>query len=61
MRESNSLICRKAVLLELKEAFSGILHNYRYLNKLVKHGETVIGPSEWLLDNIYLIEKEYKT
>ncbi|MGL5352210.1 MAG: GH36-type glycosyl hydrolase domain-containing protein, partial [Clostridium sp.] len=40
---------------------SGILHNYRYLNKLVKHGETVIGPSEWLLDNIYLIEKEYKT
>ncbi|MGL5087252.1 MAG: GH36-type glycosyl hydrolase domain-containing protein, partial [Clostridium sp.] len=61
MRENNSLICRKAVLLELKEAFSGILHNYRYLNKLVKHGETVIGPSQWLLDNIYLIEKEYKT
>ena len=61
MKESNSLICRKAVLFELKEAFSGILHNYKYLNKLVKQGETVESASEWLLDNIYLIEKEYKT
>ena len=60
MRENNSLICRKAVLLELKEAFSGILHNYRYLNKLAKRGDEIVGAGEWLLDNIYLIEKEYK-
>ena len=60
MRDNNSLICRKAVLLELKEAFSGILHNYKYLNKLSKSGEEIIGAGDWLLDNIYLIEKEYK-
>ena len=60
MNENNSLICRKAVLLELKEAFSGILHNHKYLNKLAKQGEEIACASEWLLDNIYLIEKEYK-
>lgn len=60
MRENNSLICRKAVLLELKEAFNGILHNHRYLNRVVKNGDEIVGAGEWLLDNIYLIEKEYK-
>ncbi|MDU2680407.1 MULTISPECIES: GH36-type glycosyl hydrolase domain-containing protein [Clostridium] len=52
---------RRTVLTELNEAFKGIVHNHRYLNKLVKHGEDVISSAEWLLDNIYLIEKEYKT
>ena len=52
---------RKTVLMELNEAFKGILHNHKYLNKLVKQGEEVIQSAEWLLDNIYLIEKEFKT
>ena len=52
---------RKTVLLELNNAFKGILHNHKYLNKLVKQGEDVIPSAEWVLDNIYLIEKEYKT
>ena len=52
---------RRTVLIELNEAFKGILHNHKYLNKLVKQGEEVIPSAEWLLDNIYLIEKEYKT
>ncbi|WP_291706601.1 glucoamylase family protein [Clostridium sp.] len=52
---------RKTVLMELNDAFKGILHNHRYLNKLVKQGEDAIPSAEWLLDNIYLIEKEYKT
>jgi len=52
---------RKAVLMELNDAFKGILYNYKYLNKLVKQGEEVIPSAEWLLDNIYLIEKEFKT
>jgi cyclic beta-1,2-glucan synthetase len=51
---------RKTVLMELNEAFKGIIHNHKYLNKLAKHGEDVISSAEWLLDNIYLIEKEYK-
>ena len=52
---------RKTVLMELNEAFKGILHNHKYLNRLVKQGEEVIPSAEWLLDNIYLIEKEFKT
>lgn len=52
---------RKTVLIELNDAFKGILHNHKYLNKLVKRGEDIIPSAEWLLDNIYLIEKEFKT
>ena len=52
---------RKNVLIELNEAFKGILHNHKYLNKISKQGEEIIPSAEWLLDNIYLIEKEYKT
>lgn len=52
---------RKTVLMELNEAFKGILHNHKYLNKLMRQGEEVIPSAEWILDNIYLIEKEFKT
>lgn len=52
---------RRSVLMELNEAFKGIVHNHKYLNKLVKQGEEVIPSAEWILDNIYLIEKEFKT
>lgn len=52
---------RRTILIELNEAFKGVVNNHKYLNKLIKHGEDVISSAEWLLDNIYLIEKEYKT
>lgn len=52
---------RRTVLIELNEAFKGVIHNHKYLNKLNKQGDEVISSAEWLLDNIYLIEKEYKT
>ncbi|WP_300383855.1 glucoamylase family protein [Clostridium sp.] len=52
---------RKNVIDELKEAFKGILHNHKYLDKVNKQGEELISSAEWILDNIYLIEKEYKT
>ena len=52
---------RENVLIELNNVFEGIIHNYKYLNKLSKHGEEILPSAEWLLDNIYLIEKEYKT
>ncbi|WP_418223252.1 GH36-type glycosyl hydrolase domain-containing protein [Clostridium isatidis] len=52
---------RKNVLKEINYAFKGIVHNYKYLSKLHKQGEEIIPSAEWILDNIYLIEKEYKT
>ncbi|AGF59194.1 cellobiose phosphorylase [Clostridium saccharoperbutylacetonicum] len=60
MKMNNSYGVRKNVLRELAEGFSCIHENFRYFSKLSKNGYKVLGASEWLLDNIYLIEKEYK-
>ena len=51
---------RKHVLNELKIGFTEIKENYKYIKDLERHKEEIIGSGEWLLDNIYLIEKEYK-
>ena len=53
--------CRKHVLQELKTSFKQIKKNYKYIKKLDSIGEEIINSGEWLLDNIYLIEKEYKS
>ena len=60
MKINHSYGVRKNVLKELAEGFSCIHENFRYFSKLSKNGYKVLGASEWLLDNIYLIEKEYK-
>ncbi|MVX62899.1 glycosyl transferase [Clostridium chromiireducens] len=60
MKGNNSYGVRKNVLKELAEGFSCIHDNFKYFSKLSKDGYKVLGASEWLLDNIYLIEKEYK-
>ncbi|WP_160683724.1 glucoamylase family protein [Clostridium sp. C2-6-12] len=60
MEKNNSYGVRRNVLRELSDAFSSIHDNYKYFSKLSKEGCKVLGASEWLLDNIYLIEKEYK-
>ena len=52
--------CRKHVLNELKLGFTQIKENYKYIKDLARDKEEIIGSGEWLLDNIYLIEKEYK-
>ncbi|MGL4109679.1 GH36-type glycosyl hydrolase domain-containing protein [Clostridium sp. LP20] len=57
-KEGNN--CRKHVLQELKFGFRRIKDNYKYIRSIAKQGEEVLGSGEWLLDNIYLIEKEYK-
>ena len=53
-------VCRKNLLHELNLAFKEIKRNYKYIKSLSKAGEEILGSGEWLLDNIYLIEKEYK-
>ncbi len=60
MKNNNSYGVRKNVLKELADGFSCIHENFKYFNKLSKSGYKVLGACEWLLDNIYLIEKEYK-
>ena len=51
----------REVLSELNNGFSKIKNNYKYIKSLSKQGEEVLSSGEWLLDNIYLIEKEYKS
>lgn len=60
MEKNNSLSCRRNVLNELKLSFMKIKDTYKYIKVLSKENEEIIGSGEWLLDNIYLIEKEYK-
>ncbi|MBW6410680.1 GH36-type glycosyl hydrolase domain-containing protein [Clostridium weizhouense] len=60
MRKNNSYGLRRNVLRELNQGFSCIHENFKYFRKLTKENTKVIGAAEWLLDNIYLIEKEYK-
>lgn len=60
MKKTDVYKSRNYVLKELKESFYKINRNYRYIKKLSVDGEEIIGSGEWLLDNIYLIEKEYK-
>jgi cellobiose phosphorylase len=60
LKKNNSYGVRRNVLRELSEGFFGIWENFKYFNRLSKEGYKVLGASEWLLDNIYLIEKEYK-
>jgi len=57
--EKETDLCRKHVFQELKISFKQIKDNYKYIKKLDSIGEEVINSGEWLLDNIYLIEKEY--
>lgn len=60
MVTGSSLESKKIILQELKHAFKGILNNHKFINNEVKRGEDILSSGEWLLDNIYLIEKEYK-
>ena len=60
MDKNDSLNGRKNVLNELKLSFMNIKDTHDYLKMLSKEGEEIISAGNWLLDNIYLIEKEYR-
>lgn len=60
MKKNNSYGLRRNILRELNQGFSCIHENFKYFKKLSKGRNKVLGAAEWLLDNIYLIEKEYK-
>ncbi|MBY6971090.1 hypothetical protein, partial [Clostridium botulinum] len=60
MKKNNSYGLRRNILRELNQGFSCIDENFKYFKKLSKGRNKVLGAAEWLIDNIYLIEKEYK-
>ncbi len=52
--------CRKKVIKSLKESYDKILECYLYIDKNFKNKRELVPAAEWLLDNLYLIEREYK-
>ncbi|GIM28762.1 cyclic beta 1-2 glucan synthetase [Clostridium polyendosporum] len=61
MKILDSASCRRRIIYTLKENYNRILNNYEYINSQVRENREIVTSAEWLLDNIYLIEKEYKT
>lgn len=45
---------------ELTLSYNKIIKSYEYIDRDIRNKKEVISASEWLLDNLYLIEKEYK-
>nr|WP_251860863.1 hypothetical protein [Clostridium sp. Marseille-Q2269] len=52
--------CRKLVLESLDKSYERIMENYKYIVSLDEDINMTVPAGEWLLDNIYLIEKQYK-
>ena len=50
---------RKNVLNELRLSFTTIKNNYKYVKSVASKGEELIASCQWILDNFYLVEKEY--
>ncbi len=52
--------CTKRVIKSLDKSYKKIIEGYIYIDREVRNNREVAPASEWLLDNVYLIEKEYK-
>lgn len=58
--EARRVNCRKQLIKSLDNSYKKILKYYDYIDKEVRQKNEVIQAAEWLLDNLYLIQKEYK-
>ncbi|MBC2579722.1 GH36-type glycosyl hydrolase domain-containing protein [Clostridium sp. DJ247] len=52
--------CRRMLIKSLDSSYRKILDGYDYLDIEAKNKNEVIQAADWLLDNLYLIQKEYK-
>lgn len=50
---------KRNILKEISQSYSSIYKSYKYFKKLSKNKYKTIESSNWLLDNLYLIEREY--
>ncbi|MDP4145840.1 MAG: glucoamylase family protein [Bacillota bacterium] len=58
---SHRRISSKRILMRnLDKNYYKILRGYEYIDRDVRNKREVVPAAEWLLDNLYLIEKEYK-
>ncbi|KHD37627.1 NdvB [Clostridium acetobutylicum] len=54
-RKSRSVLIKK-----LDRSYKGLLRGYEYFDREIRNKKEIVPAAEWLLDNLYLIEKEYK-
>lgn len=52
--------CRRRLMKSLDKSYVQVLETYKYIDQQVKNNKEVVPAAEWMLDNLYLIEKEYK-
>ena len=53
--------CKKKLISNLDRSYEIILNGYENIDKEGKDKKEVLPAAEWLIDNLYLIEKEYKS
>ena len=53
--------CKKKLISNLDRSYEKILKGYEKIDKDGKNKKEIIPAAEWLLDNLYLVEKEYKS
>ncbi|GAA0181782.1 glucoamylase family protein [Clostridium sediminicola] len=51
---------RRKIIKSLDRSYKKILEGYEFIDRDVRNKREVVSAGEWLLDNLYLIEKEYK-
>ncbi|MDD7795706.1 GH36-type glycosyl hydrolase domain-containing protein [Clostridium sp. 'White wine YQ'] len=51
---------RRKLLKSLDKSYRNIIQTYEFIDNEVKYKKEVVAAAEWMLDNLYLIEKEYK-
>ncbi|MDP4177408.1 MAG: glucoamylase family protein [Bacillota bacterium] len=56
-RKSN---CKRKLIKSLDKSYENIIKGYNYIDKETKNKMEVVPAAEWILDNLSLIEKEYK-
>ena len=51
---------KKSLIRRLDLSYESILRGYEYIDRDIRNNREIVPAAEWLLDNLYLIEKEYK-
>jgi cellobiose phosphorylase len=52
--------CKRKIMISLDKSYNEIIKVYEHLDNEKHNKREVVPAAEWLLDNLYLIEKEYK-
>ncbi|MBC2399085.1 GH36-type glycosyl hydrolase domain-containing protein [Clostridium tetanomorphum] len=59
-KKSESIRAKRKIVKSLDKSYRNILEGYDYINNEAKSKKDIVSAGEWLLDNLYLIQKEYK-